>query len=232
MKCQYGFSDYNNTIMTLYICTILFSLDYLQHYAPRDVLSGDYLITEFRPDLIKQLLGYLTPQSSRVAVIGQKFKGQTSLKEPWYGSEYNIRKIDADVIEKWSQVEHDDKFYLPARNEFIPTDFTLVPPPPKDAPKLPVLIQVCTCTYILCPLLNLPVSAVINLLIITRYATIVKGVQASKPRALYITYNEQVSSENACTYTLALIWYTLQATNAVWMTVHYAWLCTNYCETK
>ena len=77
-------------------------------------------------------------------MIGQKFKGHTSLKEPWYGSDYNIRKIDPRVIEKWSQVEHDGKFYLPARNEFIPTDFTLVsPPPPKDTPTVPVLIQVC-----------------------------------------------------------------------------------------
>ena len=77
-------------------------------------------------------------------MIGQKFKGQTSLKEPWYGSEYNLRKIEPQLIEKWSQVEHNNKFFLPARNEFIPTDFTLVPPPPKDAPKVPVLIQVRT----------------------------------------------------------------------------------------
>ena len=102
-------------------------------------------MTEFRPDLIKQLLGYLRPATSRVVVIGQKFKGKTTLKEPWYGSEYSIRKIEPDLIEKWSEVELNDKFYLPAPNEFIPTDFNLIPPPPKDAPKVPVLIQVCMC---------------------------------------------------------------------------------------
>ena len=99
-------------------------------------------MTEFRPDLIKQLLGYLQPQSCRIAVVGQKFKGHTTLKEPWYSSDYNIRKIDPELIERWSQAEPNTSLYLPAPNEFIPTDFSLVPPPAKDAPKVPVLIQV------------------------------------------------------------------------------------------
>ena len=104
-------------------------------------------MTEFRPDLIKQLLGYLCPNFSRVTVIGQKFKGKTTLKEPWYGSDYSICKINPQLIEKWSEVEPNDNLFLPARNEFIPTDFSLVPPPTKDDPKTPVLIQVSSgCT--------------------------------------------------------------------------------------
>ena len=99
---------------------------------------------EFRPDLIKQLLGHLRPQTCRVVVIGQKFKGTTTQKEPWYGSDYNIRKIDPKLIEKWSEVERNENLFLPTPNEFIPTDFSLVPPLQGDAPKVPMLIQVNT----------------------------------------------------------------------------------------
>ena len=35
----------------------------------------------------------------RIAVIGQKFKGQTDLTEKWYGTEYSITNITEEKLQ-------------------------------------------------------------------------------------------------------------------------------------
>ena len=35
----------------------------------------------------------------RVSVVGQKFKGQTKLSEPWYGTEYSLEKIPEETLQ-------------------------------------------------------------------------------------------------------------------------------------
>ena len=52
-----------------------------------------------------------------------------------------MEKIDPELIKKWSQIEPSDAVFLPTKNEFIPDNFDLVPPPesPMD---VPVIIKV------------------------------------------------------------------------------------------
>lgn len=117
----------------------------MQYYPPQDVLYGDVLTT-YRPDLIQQVLDQLTPQQVRVYVVSKKFKDKTELVEPWYGSHYNARKIDPEVIKKWNSAQPGPELHLPEPNEFIPTDFDLVPWNETDDSSgentLPVLIKV------------------------------------------------------------------------------------------
>ncbi len=107
-----------------------------------DVLCGGLLRT-YRPDLIEMVLDKLRPRYARVGWLSQKFKGKTDLVERWYGSEYNSRKIDPALVESWKSVEPCPHLHLPKPNEFIPTDFSLVPPPvAEEMPKRPVIIKV------------------------------------------------------------------------------------------
>ena len=77
----------------------------------------------------------------RVSLVSKRFEGKTELKEPWYGTLYNFRKIDPQLIAQWDSVTPIEELRLPAVNEFIPTDFDLVPQE-EEPPKLPTLIQV------------------------------------------------------------------------------------------
>ena len=83
---------------------------------------------------------------TRLVLVGQRFHGQTSQVEPWYLVDYNVEKIDEELISTWSKVQLSDALFLPEKNEFIPDNFDLVPPPsnPMD---VPVIIQVTVSLY-------------------------------------------------------------------------------------
>ncbi len=123
-----------------------------QEFPPREVLSGGYLLTKFRPDLIQLVLDRLDPRYVRVGVASQCYDGQTSCTEPWYNSQYNVKKIGPASIDLWSAASPIEELHLPAINEFIPTDFDLVPLN-KDCTEVsavPKLIMVCFRTMFVC----------------------------------------------------------------------------------
>ncbi|KAK2166408.1 hypothetical protein LSH36_39g02052 [Paralvinella palmiformis] len=106
-----------------YTCSVAGAL---HDYPLKEVLSGGYLIDEWRPELINTVMEKLTPESIRVMVIGKKFEGHTDLKETWYGTEYSLVTIPDKKIKEWSDVGIHDKLCLPDQNEFIPTNFDLL----------------------------------------------------------------------------------------------------------
>ena len=63
-----------------------------------EVLSGCYVVDVFKPEIIEMVLGKLTPEQVRVAVVGKKFEGTTDLVEKWYGTQYSISPIPEDTI--------------------------------------------------------------------------------------------------------------------------------------
>ncbi|XP_052772336.1 insulin-degrading enzyme-like [Mya arenaria] len=99
----------------------------LQDYPMNEVLCAHYLQTDYKPELITMVLDKLLPSKMRVSVIAKKFEGQTDKKEEWYGTDYNIKKIPDEKIKMWETCGVSDKLSLPEINEFIPTNFELVP---------------------------------------------------------------------------------------------------------
>uniref|UniRef100_A0A8C7Z3U3 Insulin-degrading enzyme n=1 Tax=Oryzias sinensis TaxID=183150 RepID=A0A8C7Z3U3_9TELE len=113
----------------------------LLHYYPlEEVLAAEYLLEEFRPDLIEMVLDKLLPENVRVAVVSKSFEGQTDRAEEWYGTQYKQEAISNETIQKWASADLNGKFKLPMKNEFIPTNFEIYPPP-KDSPSVPTLIK-------------------------------------------------------------------------------------------
>ncbi|XP_069609891.1 insulin-degrading enzyme isoform X2 [Ranitomeya imitator] len=113
----------------------------LLHYYPlEEVLAAEYLLEEFRPDLIQMVLDKLRPENVRVAIVSKSFEEKTDRTEEWYGTQYKQEDIPADVIQKWQKADINGKFRLPMRNEFIPTNFEIVPLE-KDATSYPALIK-------------------------------------------------------------------------------------------
>ncbi|XP_056616513.1 insulin-degrading enzyme isoform X2 [Triplophysa dalaica] len=113
----------------------------LLHYYPlEEVLAAEYLLEEFRPDLIEMVLDKLRPENFRVAVVSKSFEGQTDKTEEWYGTQYKQEAISDEVIKKWQNADLNGKFKLPMKNEFIPTNFEIYPLE-KDSPSTPTLIK-------------------------------------------------------------------------------------------
>uniref|UniRef100_A0A8C1ETM3 Insulin-degrading enzyme n=1 Tax=Cyprinus carpio carpio TaxID=630221 RepID=A0A8C1ETM3_CYPCA len=113
----------------------------LLHYYPlEEVLAAEYLLEEFRPDLIEMVLDKLRPENVRVAVVSKSFEGQTDRTEEWYGTQYKQEAITDEAIKKWQNADLNGKFKLPMKNEFIPTNFEIYPLE-KDPPSVPTLIK-------------------------------------------------------------------------------------------
>ncbi|XP_051778792.1 insulin-degrading enzyme isoform X2 [Erpetoichthys calabaricus] len=113
----------------------------LLHYYPLDeVLAAEYLLEEFRPDLIEMVLDKLRPENVRVAVVSKSFEGQTDKTEHWYGTQYKQEAIPEDVIMNWQNADLNGKFKLPMKNEFIPTNFEICSLE-KDTAAYPALIK-------------------------------------------------------------------------------------------
>uniref|UniRef100_A0A182QBN9 Insulin-degrading enzyme n=1 Tax=Anopheles farauti TaxID=69004 RepID=A0A182QBN9_9DIPT len=92
-----------------------------------DVLVAHYLMTEWRPDLVEELVSKLTPDNARLIIVGQKCESLTNAQERWYGTKYGVHKIDPSILEYWSTPDLNDNLQLPEPNPFIPTDFELLP---------------------------------------------------------------------------------------------------------
>ncbi|XP_008428221.1 insulin-degrading enzyme isoform X2 [Poecilia reticulata] len=113
----------------------------LLHYYPlEEVLAAEYLLEDFRPDLIEMVLDKLQPENVRVAVVSKSFEGQTDRTEEWYGTQYKQEAISEESIQNWANADLNGKFKLPMRNEFIPTNFEIYPLE-KDSPSVPTLIK-------------------------------------------------------------------------------------------
>ncbi|XP_046885005.1 insulin-degrading enzyme isoform X2 [Hypomesus transpacificus] len=113
----------------------------LLHYYPlEEILAAEYLLEDFRPDLIQMVLDKLRPEQVRVAVVSKSFEGQTDRTEEWYGTQYKQEAISDEVIKKWANADFNGQFKLPVKNEFIPTSFEIYPLE-KDSPSAPTLIK-------------------------------------------------------------------------------------------
>lgn len=102
----------------------------MHDYPLEEILTGPYSLKEWRPDLVKDLvLDRLKPNSVFALVVSQKFDDTVDglLKtEPWYGTKYTKKNISEATLQKWSEAAS-NSLHMPAKNEFIPTDFELKP---------------------------------------------------------------------------------------------------------
>lgn len=98
----------------------------LQEFPMEDVLSAYYLMTDWRPELINELLSLLTPENVRVGIVAKAFRDKCTMTEPWYGTKYLEEDIKPSLLKEWSTVKVSEELHLPPPNEFIPTNLSLV----------------------------------------------------------------------------------------------------------
>ncbi|KAL7173019.1 hypothetical protein ACSBR2_032480 [Camellia fascicularis] len=101
--------------------------DNLLVYPPEHIIYGDYAFKVWDEEMIEYVLGFFTPKNMRVDVVSKSFaKSQDIQCEPWFKSRYTEEDISPSLMELWCEpLEIDISLHLPAKNEFIPRDFSI-----------------------------------------------------------------------------------------------------------
>ena len=112
----------------------------MHRYELQDVLKGPYILTDWKPDLVNDILSRLTPSNVRILAIAQKYDDIATDSEPWYGTKHKTQEIKKELLELWEAIVPNEKLHLPEKNPFIPTSFELCERDTYDAKRVPSVI--------------------------------------------------------------------------------------------
>ena len=113
---------------------------YMQTFPLDEVLTAPYLTSDWRPDLIDELIEELSPNNCRIIIVGQKIEPSADKSEYWYGTKYHLEKISDELIAGWTTSGCNTNLKFPEPNLFIPTEFELYPIE-ADVQKFPVILH-------------------------------------------------------------------------------------------
>ncbi|XP_071749609.1 insulin-degrading enzyme isoform X2 [Lepeophtheirus salmonis] len=101
---------------------------WLHLYDIKDILCGDYIINNWRPDLVDHVLSCLRPDNVRITLLSKQNVFITTQVENHFGTDYHIEKIPEPVVNSWKTVPLHPDLTLPHKNEFIiMNEISLVP---------------------------------------------------------------------------------------------------------
>ncbi|KYN43148.1 Insulin-degrading enzyme [Trachymyrmex septentrionalis] len=83
--------------------------------------------SEWQPDLIEEIMGYLIPQNIMIYITAKAYENITDEIESWYGTKYKKVKISEEIMNTWNSPGSNDDLKLPLKNEFIATAFDIKP---------------------------------------------------------------------------------------------------------
>ena len=95
--------------------------------SPERVLRHSSETAEYDEKIAKIFAERMRPENCFISVIDSDLEDDGSfLKEKWYKATYLEEDMSDEQIERWTKpTATDDSLYLPALNDFIPTDFSL-----------------------------------------------------------------------------------------------------------
>lgn len=108
-----------------------------------DAISGQWLVHDYRPDQIQNLLEHLSPFNCRITLQSPSFINEPNLKvEPLYNVSYSVESIPEEKLRRWSAAKPQSyhNFAVPPPNRFIPNEFPIHRAMPEFSYK-PVLLR-------------------------------------------------------------------------------------------
>ncbi len=110
----------------------------LQQYPAPEVMRGDYLMEQFEPNSIYDLLAQFTPERMLLTVTTPA--ATTDRHSAFYQTPYSSKPLPAAQLQHWAHLAPNAAIQLPTPNIFIADDLHLKPIAP-DAPTKPQLLQ-------------------------------------------------------------------------------------------
>jgi secreted Zn-dependent insulinase-like peptidase len=113
----------------------------LQEYPATEVIRGDYLMEQFEPQRLDDLLAALTPQRMLMTVSSPT--ARTDRNSKYYQTPYSKTALPLATLQAWTHAPLSDAIQLPAANIFIANDLLLkaLPTQPPTLPEKPQLLQ-------------------------------------------------------------------------------------------
>ncbi|EQC24990.1 hypothetical protein SDRG_17125 [Saprolegnia diclina VS20] len=173
----------------------------MQTLPVQHIVAGSYLLYDFNPTKVHDVLRLLTPAQMRLTVVSKTFANSTSLVEPWYETHYSNDALEPTLVRRWSAPTPNAAFVLPHPNAFIPKNFDLVSTP---TPSLtPVLLRddalgrlwVKTDTTFLKPKLNICMTLQSPMIYVSPTTAVLTDmfVRAVKDKLTEITYDAELA---------------------------------------
>ena len=106
----------------------------MHYYSPRDVLRGGLLLRDFDSRLISDFLALLNPDNSLVTINARGLK--TDQHSRYYNTPYSVAPVERERLMRWRNAGLNPAITLPAKNEFIATDFSIAPGDERPVPEL------------------------------------------------------------------------------------------------
>ncbi|XP_077189880.1 nardilysin [Paroedura picta] len=101
----------------------------MQLFPREDILTGDQLLFEYKPEIIAEALKQLCPQRANLILLSASHEGQCHLKEKWFGTQYSVEDIEKHWSDMWaSDFMLNPDLHMPEENRYIATDFALKVP--------------------------------------------------------------------------------------------------------
>ncbi|XP_045474818.1 nardilysin-like [Harmonia axyridis] len=110
----------------------------MHFYKSEDYITGSDLYFEYDPEGIQSVMEHLTPDKMNIIVMSKNHKEEIDFnkKEKWFGTLYTDEEIPPEWIDRWQNAKPDPDMNLPLPNQFLTTDFELLPDEP-DIPEYP-----------------------------------------------------------------------------------------------
>ncbi|HIF9404302.1 TPA: insulinase family protein [Photobacterium damselae] len=105
--------------------TVSYLVMNLLHYAPEDIIYGDYMMAGFDEDLIRQVLDYLSPDNMRLILVAQD--QHYDHQAQWYDTPYSVTPFTQQQQELWQTKELNKQLMLPEPNPYLCERFDPLP---------------------------------------------------------------------------------------------------------
>lgn len=96
----------------------------MHYYAPRDILRGPYVMHNYQASMLAGAMERMTPENALVILADEHV--QTDRATEYYQVPYSRETIRGDELAAWQSSHGSDDLALPAPNEFIADDVSLV----------------------------------------------------------------------------------------------------------
>ncbi|TXS91407.1 peptidase M16 [Parahaliea maris] len=96
----------------------------MHYFAPEDVLQGPYLMTDYEPQLLSGLLAGLKPDNAVITLTDAGVN--TDRRSAHYEVPFATAHADSAARSSWHSPDSEPELHLPAANEFIAEDVSLV----------------------------------------------------------------------------------------------------------
>ncbi len=96
----------------------------MQEYQPIDVLQGPYIMDDYQEEMLAGLMENIVPENT--VLLLQDASVQTDKRSQHYDTPYSVKTPSPEQLARWQTAASASTFALPAPNQFIAEDVSLV----------------------------------------------------------------------------------------------------------